>query len=971
MRHAWIAVLLVLSFLAGCYHSTGVEAPISIISEVDETNETDFIGDSPKTMAARGDYYISNNNFDVIVDGSILGEREQNFLAPTGGSIIDISNITVNNLLQRTSFNNDNLNQIFQVVNHNQGTPIAYTSIRIDTLSDQRSSIKMIGQVMDRDGSLRAAGMSVDPSTDLVNGLTVETEYSIEKNDDYMVMTTVLRNDGTSPAPIHTIGDYVFMGGNSLRPFLPAPGYGYCPENGSTAPVYVPYVTLEEHFAPYMVIAMYAPDDGVLECTFDSSNVDYRRSGGRFVTVSKPSHLTDTLEPGGAITFIRYLEPSLSQNTYTAAAAAITSLRDEPDHSRNLYEETGSISGVVNNNPVDENMIVTAEQVVPGSYFNGDQIVSSPVPVPYAAERLTESGGFNFLLPPGRYQIRVFGNDVENYVQTTFTKIVDLGDPDVSGDEVTEETPIDLYANRSITVGEIGLNTEQFGAAHVTITEDGEVASGRVTVLSNTGDNMVFGDGEGGEEGVYNHQFLYYGDREFNLRQGDFTMLVSHGPLYDVVESPISVTLVEEEDDEGNVSESITVDPESNDVEINRVVDPGSYVSVDPVVRTYASYNCSVTDLSRLMTALSEDLDVMILSDFNKIKPERDMYAALEKRYENETDEGISLNPDDVHILQGATIKNFVPDDLLDQGFGEYAVFPLVSELGERGFGVGQTGYRRYATVLDNLRNRTDQTLYSILLNPRGTDRMPNGILSGLLNSLGEPVPADFSNPYFQRTSELGTGSTNAEFNMIEVLSGNQYDEYLMVRQDWFAGLRDGFVRWAVGGSGFAANGPQFVGSPRTWVHQPDASVFDEPTLYQAMAAGQSFVSTGPFLTVTADGELPGSTVSATSGQLALNINIQAPSWIPVEEVRVIVDGEIVYRESLADQTGTTRYSGTLTVDLPETDSFVLVECGVSPENMAAGIYPGGIFAQVYPGVQPLAFTNPFLVDRDGDGSWQ
>lgn len=970
MRHVWIAALLAL-LLAGCYHSTGVEAPISIISEVDETNEDDFIGDSPKTMAARGDYYISNNNFDVVVDGSILGERKQTFLAPTGGSIIDISNITVNNLLQRTSFDNDNLNQIFQVVNHNQGTPIAYTSIRIDTLSDQESSIKMIGQVMDRDGSLRAAGLSVDPSTDLVNGLNVETVYSIEKNDDFMVMTTILRNDGSQPAPIHTIGDFVFMGGNSLRPFLPAPGYGYCPENGSNAPVFVPYVALEEHIAPYMVIAIYAPDDGVLECTFDSNNVDYRRSGGRFVTISKPSHLTDTLAPGGAITFVRYLEPALTQNTYTAASGAITRLREEPDHSRNLYEETGSISGTVNNNPVDENMIVTAEQVVPGSYFNGDQIVSSPVPVPYAAERLTETGGFNFLLPPGRYQIRVFGNGIENHVQTTFTKILDLGDPDIIGDEVIEETPIDLYANRAITVGEIGLNTELFGKARVRITEEGEISSGRVTILSDSADMMVYGDGEGGEDGVYNHQFLYYGDREFNLRQGDFAMMVSRGPLYEVVESPVSVTLVQDEDDEGNITESITVDPEVNEVEVSRVVDPGNYVSVDPVVRTYASYNCSVTDLSRLMAAFSEDLDVMILSDFNKVKPERDAYETLESRYETEMDQGISLNREEVRILQGVSIKNFVPDDLLDRGFGEYSVFPVVSEVGERGFGVGETGFRRFATVLDNLRNRTDGTLYSILLNPRGTDTLPNGILSGLLNSLGEAVPADFSNGYFQRLSELGTGTTNAEFEMIEVLSGNHYDEYLMVRQDWFAGLRDGFVRWAVAGSGYAANGPQFVGSPRTWVHQADVTVFDEPTLYQAMATGRSFVSSGPFLSVTAGGEVPGATVSATGGQLSLDISVQAPSWIPVEEIRVIVDGEIVYRESLADAVGTTRFSGTLTVDLPETDCFVLVECGVSPENMAAGVYPDGVFAEVYPGVQPLAFTNPFLVDRDGDGSWQ
>jgi len=72
MRHmAWVVVLATIVTI-GCYHSTGVQAPISIISQVDDNNAADFIGESPKTMAANGDYYISNNKFDMIVDGGIV-----------------------------------------------------------------------------------------------------------------------------------------------------------------------------------------------------------------------------------------------------------------------------------------------------------------------------------------------------------------------------------------------------------------------------------------------------------------------------------------------------------------------------------------------------------------------------------------------------------------------------------------------------------------------------------------------------------------------------------------------------------------------------------------------------------------------------------------------------------------------------------------------------------------------------------
>ena len=144
-----------------------------------------------------------------------------------------------------------------------------------------------------------------------------------------------------------------------------------------------------------------------------------------------------------------------------------------------------------------------------------------------------------------------------------------------------------------------------------------------------------------------------------------------------------------------------------------------------------------------------------------------------------------------------------------------------------------------------------------------------------------------------------------------------------------------------------------------------------EETFLAAFAAGQSFISTGPILDVTVGDSLPGSTISAGGGQVTLTIDVRAADWIPVEELRIIVDGVVVHQESLAAATGVNRFSGSVTVDVPAFDSFVLVECGASLANIAAGAFPGDRFAEIYPGVQPLAFTNPFLVDGDGDGSWQ
>ncbi len=969
MRNILFATLLTF-LMTACYHSTGVEPPVSIITKVEDSNNADFIRESPKAMAANGDFYISNNNFEIVVDGGILGERRQSFLAPTGGSIIDVSNITVNSLLQRNSYLNDNLNQIFQVVNANLGTPVAYTSIRIETLTDELSNIRLVGGVMDRDGSLQAAGASVDPATGLVNGVVVETVYTVERSSTYLEMSTIVTNNGAVTVPIFTVGDYVFMGGNSLRSFIPAPAYGYAPRGSADTLVYAPFVTFEEHIAPYQTLGFFAPDDGVLALTFDSSDVDYERSGGTFVTMSKPATDATTLPAGEAVTFVRRMIPSLSNNQEVVAGNIINTLQYTSDDPRNIFQEMGFLTGVLSHRASNDDLIIMAEQIVPGTYYNGREMVSSPIPIPILASRLVDVSSFSFNVPAGQYQLRVFGHDIDDYLITTYTE-TDEGDPDVEGDETSTQLPLSVEQGKNLATGTIELMTDPVSSVQALVKDaDGNISRGRAAIFPTDGGNPVMlGDRENGESGVLNNAMLYHGDRNVLLPVGDYRMVMSNGPLYEAVE--VTVSIVQEEDEEsGNTN--VVVTPETVEATLTRQVDPGAYRSFDPVVRTYGSYNCSVTSTDRVIAALCENLDVMMVSDINTNRdPETDLLSILESRYERESGNGISIDRNLLHILNGTTIKTLSPKAELARGFGEFVVFPMEHEVGVKGFGAGETGDRRFATVLDNIRNRQqDITKYAMLRRPRGTYALPNGIVDGLFTSLNEAVPVDFDNSYFSQVSELGTGTTNNAFELIEVLSGNHYDEYLATRMDWFHGLTEGVLKWAAGGSGFTWNAPQFVGSPRTWVYSPEET-FAEDTFLAAFAAGQSFISTGPILDVTVGDNVPGATIAASGGQVTVNINIRAAEWIPVEELRIIVDGVVVHQESLAAATGVNRFSGSITVDVPEYDSFVLVECGASLENIAAGAFPGDRYAEVYPGVQPLAFTNPFLVDRDGDGSWQ
>lgn len=961
-----VILLFVPVFFSGCYHSTGIQAPASEISRVDDNNANDFIGDSPKTMASSGDFYISNNRFDIVVDGGTVGERKQNFLAPTGGSIIDITNIVVDSLGNRNSHDNDNINQIFQVVNADLGTPVAYTSIKVETLTEDSSSLKLTGYVMDRDGSLQAAGVTVDPDTKLAMGLPVETVYSIQRNDEDFTVTTTVSNSGSTAAPIRTVGDYVFLGGNNLKPYIGAPGLGYCPAEGVTTPVYVPFASFAVHSAPYDSLAIYSPDDGVVEVTFDGGNRAYMRSGGQFLTVSKPSHAGDTLAAGESVTFVRHVVSRNSNTQYSGARYAIEKLGNAPENSRNLFSELGGLSGYIYNTTNSSGLIVTAEQLVPGSYFDGTNISNSPIPVPYAAFRTFNSGSFSLMVPPGRYQISIRGNGIGNFLFSQY-QVVDPGDPDVEGDETVTNYSIDVLPSKTTSVGNVLIEQKDTGSVETFSRDaDSNLIPSRVTVIPDDPDARVyFGDEEQGETGSLDHFFLYYGDRKIRFLSGSHHLLFSHGPLYALAEETESVSSTT--DDEG--STTITTTPETLDVTLDRIVDPGSYLSCDPVVKSAGSYNCSVSRTNRMMAVFSEGLDVIFAADIDQVNDYEKYADDMELKYRIETGDKITIDSNSVHVIPGATIKNFVPDSLLSKGFGEFTVFPIKRERGEKGFGVGETGNRHFATVLDNIQNREDKDVHAILTNPRADNPLPNGIVSGLFTSMDMPVPATLSDPYFSKTSELGTGTTNGDFGMMEVLAGNDYSRYLMVREDWFNILREGRALIGCGGSGYLVNAPEFVGSPRTWVHY-GTDLYDEDTFIQEFTAGHSFVSTGPFLDVTSGESLPGDTVAGSGGEVTLNVKIQAPDWIPVHELRIIVDGSVVQTIDLSTVTGVMRYSGAVQVQVPSVDSYIVVECGASLADIASGVLPGGNFSKVYPNTQPIAFTNPIFVDGDGDGSW-
>jgi hypothetical protein len=105
-----------------------------------------------------------------------------------------------------------------------------------------------------------------------------------------------------------------------------------------------------------------------------------------------------------------------------------------------------------------------------------------------------------------------------------------------------------------------------------------------------------------------------------------------------------------------------------------------------------------------------------------------------------------------------------------------------------------------------------------------------------------------------------------------------------------------------------------------------------------------------------------------------VRVRVRAAPWVPVPEVRVVVDGKVVEVVSLdpwaVGEDGVTRHELDLEMVLTR-DSWVLAEAGWPlGEAYPEGGVGLGKYAWVAPGYLPVGFTNPVWLDWDHDGTW-
>jgi len=131
--------------------------------------------------------------------------------------------------------------------------------------------------------------------------------------------------------------------------------------------------------------------------------------------------------------------------------------------------------------------------------------------------------------------------------------------------------------------------------------------------------------------------------------------------------------------------------------------------------------------------------------------------------------------------------------------------------------------------------------------------------------------------------------------------------------------------------------------------------------------------STGPFLDVAVGTKGPGSLVAGPAASVNLTINLYRTDWMPVDQLRIVVNGAVVATIDPAtlvqDTTDTRLWSGTFPVVMPTTGTgaWIVVEAGV-PLTQTGPYAVGTPWHDIMRGIYPIAVTNPIFVDVTGSG---
>jgi len=364
---------------------------------------------------------------------------------------------------------------------------------------------------------------------------------------------------------------------------------------------------------------------------------------------------------------------------------------------------------------------------------------------------------------------------------------------------------------------------------------------------------------------------------------------------------------------------------------INKVIEIPNLISLEPHIHTtFSDGRMSVPE--RLKSVVGEGLDVVIGTDHNYVTD----YSEPLRR--------LGLNKYLAVIWGSEVTKNSVI---------HFNTYPIAYIEDEDDHGAIEVDSDDAAALFATSRAKNPKAIIQVN-HPRSGD------LGYFNNFKLDKAAAAFAGKGF-----------DLSFMVIEAMNGpGFFRNNQETIEDWLHLLNRGTYFPIVGSSDAHTIDESEPGFSRTYIYYsgPKGDGLESAAILQSLLRGRSFVTNGPFIDFKVNGAaLPGDTAAAKNGKIDLDIKVSGASWVSVDEVRLIVNGErkIIFPLKGGDR-APEKFRQIFSITL-ERDAALVVEAFGRKT-----LYPV-VQRQTTDGLPqnaalPYALTNPIFIDVDGNG---
>jgi hypothetical protein len=893
-----------------------------------------YAATGPRSGAARGDWVLENGQVRAVFDALDAPHG----LAPSGGSLIDLE--------PADGSAPDALNEIYQAVGILPDDAVLQRSVEVRS-EEGPSSVSLVYR-----GTLDGR-----PDFDVV------TRYELRACEQGLRVRTEIHRDGRDPLTVFP-ADALFWGDRGLLPFVPGRGLGFRqPELDleflSEALVDVPFLTAA---APGTSCAAYAivPCGSALSTSFHSA------------TLSAIGAPTTILMPGDGIAFERFIGVARGPGHGAAislARALRSALHGEAaiPLSGRLVDELGrGVSGA------EERAALLIYEAA--SAADPDDVAERTVVAEAAPD---DDGNFDVLVPSGasyRVEVLLFGRPLAQHFEVSAD----------AAEAVLGELVVPASASLSVAVRDhegaplvselVLLPVDSEAAELYAGSIFGEFAEPHCT--------PYLGPPHGASPACNRALVDPSGTVSFALPPGDYWVYATHGPFWSLARQRATL----------EPGASLELEFELAPLQLL----PDGALSADLHVHGAASFDSTLPDRDRALSFVASDVAVIAATDHDVVS---DYGAALE---------ALDL-ADSVHVMPGVETTGQIlfyaaPDEDIPRVIGHFNFWPLRFDPSQPRRGAPDDELVEPAALFERVAPLFDGPGVRQLNHPFAESKL--GRDEGYFTAVGwdprQRLPgAPDGSPAGELVRRASGGGRNIDYDVQEVMNGASVALFLAYRAAWFSLLNQGELRAGTANSDSHTLAVELLGYPRTVVFdQGSFADFDRARFNAAVREGRSFGTNGPVLDVCVGGasaECRGPSLEAFTPALGarLRLAVAAAPWVPVEELRIYVNGALArvipVDVRVEDAFAELPLSFLTDLALEELaaesgDYWLVVEAGASlpafgvgEEGLPVLTQPSGDerlpeshaafhLQAVAPKTLPLAFTNPFFVDVNGDG---